>query len=581
MSCNSKPRGCLNKVDLLCTVYTGEKIPELNIYPGEDGQTVLQKIINKTKDTYVIEKTSELLNDGEDGENKFITLNDIPRVIIPTKLSEFENDEGFITLSDIPGVYIPTNLSEFNNDEGFITEADLPPPVDISGKADKSTTYTKTEVNNLVTPKANTTDVNNALGLKLDKPTVTASNTTTYTHAVLVDSNNNPAKYPAGDLGKNVANSALTSVTGAKLTLGADWEINVGTGFYFGLKGLLDKSSDTTFNRMVVTDSSGRTAYTDPVSQEIYMSTQMTDAQKLTWRQNMRLSTEAWSVGVPEVLGVVLPFVDNTKTFQQPITLLGNNLFIDNVTPNSNIKLKRVKDINGNSLTNGEVYTISNYTVLKNFPNMISIIDDWSKYPTGYYQFLITHGTWTNVASSELLVTSNLNGVSIKYDWDTSKQAKATVDTDGAVIFSNASGNITSTSIITKEECQRGFMLMLRVTGHTAVGGGTSVAPSTLITLRDSGGTNHGVSITERNQYQFSKGGILQKTGGASISDTIIFSYKNGLLQIISSNYNKSAVYSLPTFENSDKHLYITTTSGTGVGFSSSGNIHAFEKYVL
>lgn len=97
MSCNSKPRGCLNKVDLLCTVYTGEKIPELNIYPGEDGQTVLQKIINKTKDTYVIEKTSELLNDGEDGENKFITLNDIPRVIIPTKLSEFENDEGFIT----------------------------------------------------------------------------------------------------------------------------------------------------------------------------------------------------------------------------------------------------------------------------------------------------------------------------------------------------------------------------------------------------------------------------------------------------------------------------------------------------
>ena len=66
MSCNSKPRGCLNKVDLLCTVYTGEKIPELNIYPGEDGQTVLQKIIDKTKDTYVIEKTSELLNDGED-----------------------------------------------------------------------------------------------------------------------------------------------------------------------------------------------------------------------------------------------------------------------------------------------------------------------------------------------------------------------------------------------------------------------------------------------------------------------------------------------------------------------------------
>ena len=55
---------------------------------------------------------------------------------IPTKVSDLTNDSGFITSSSIP-----TTVSSFTNDAGYLTQHQ-----DISGKADKSTTYTKQEV---------------------------------------------------------------------------------------------------------------------------------------------------------------------------------------------------------------------------------------------------------------------------------------------------------------------------------------------------------------------------------------------------------------------------------------------------
>lgn len=48
---------------------------------------------------------------------------------------------------------IPTTISSFTNDAGYLVSSD------IAGKADKSTTYTKTEVDNLVSPKANSADL--------------------------------------------------------------------------------------------------------------------------------------------------------------------------------------------------------------------------------------------------------------------------------------------------------------------------------------------------------------------------------------------------------------------------------------
>ena len=78
---------------------------------------------------------------------------------VPTKLSELTNDTGFITSNDLP-----TKTSELTNDSGFITEVPseyiteteldakgyLTEHQDISGKADKETTYTKEEVDTLI-----------------------------------------------------------------------------------------------------------------------------------------------------------------------------------------------------------------------------------------------------------------------------------------------------------------------------------------------------------------------------------------------------------------------------------------------
>ena len=80
---------------------------------------------------------------------------DIASIAIPSKLSELTNDSGFITNSDIP-----TNVSDLTNDAGYLTSVPeeyvtetelalkgyLTEHQDISGKADITDVYTKTEI---------------------------------------------------------------------------------------------------------------------------------------------------------------------------------------------------------------------------------------------------------------------------------------------------------------------------------------------------------------------------------------------------------------------------------------------------
>ena len=61
----------------------------------------------------------------------------------------------------------------------------------------------------------------------------------------------------SGGNSSNVANSSLTSVNGAGLTLGANWSIDT-AGFYYSIKGLTDKSADDSFDRFLVQDVDGK-----------------------------------------------------------------------------------------------------------------------------------------------------------------------------------------------------------------------------------------------------------------------------------------------------------------------------------
>ena len=73
---------CINKFDLLCSIYTGETFSDYGIKTGDSGNVVLEKIIqnlNKDEeDIPTVTKTSQLVNDGDDGEDPYATLSQIP-----------------------------------------------------------------------------------------------------------------------------------------------------------------------------------------------------------------------------------------------------------------------------------------------------------------------------------------------------------------------------------------------------------------------------------------------------------------------------------------------------------------------
>lgn len=93
---------------------------------------------------------------------------------------------------------------------------------------------------------------------KLDKPTITDDGHN-YPYVVLVDEFGDSAKAPVGDLGKNMANSRLTTTTEGSITQGANYTWNT-AGYHFYLTGLANKSADPTFNLLLAQNSNGQTA---------------------------------------------------------------------------------------------------------------------------------------------------------------------------------------------------------------------------------------------------------------------------------------------------------------------------------
>ena len=103
-----------------------------------------------------------------------------------------------------------------------------------------------------------TIDKNGEVGNAYAKATETITNTDAdYKYVVITNDAGGTKKMQANGLGSNVANSSLTSVNGAGLTLGANWFIDT-AGFYYSIKGLSDKSADNSFDRFLVQDADGK-----------------------------------------------------------------------------------------------------------------------------------------------------------------------------------------------------------------------------------------------------------------------------------------------------------------------------------
>ena len=107
--------------------------------------SVTTNICEKTTKNFVTNTTfnKEIKKVAEDVAKEISDIN------IPSKVSDLENDTGFITTSDIPA--IPEKVSDLTNDSEFVTKV----VNDLVNYYLKSETYSKTEVDTLVSTVAN------------------------------------------------------------------------------------------------------------------------------------------------------------------------------------------------------------------------------------------------------------------------------------------------------------------------------------------------------------------------------------------------------------------------------------------
>ena len=126
----------------------------------------------------------------------------------------------------------------------------------------------------------------------------------------------------ATDLGKNVANSSLTSVAGAGLTLGSSWTLNT-NGQLYSITNLPDKSADTSFNRMMVQNSTGQVAWGNGKTLIKNMPALLSDAEKTNWKTEMN---GGWTTNTMSVGMVSPPIININNNNNTWVLLKGANL---------------------------------------------------------------------------------------------------------------------------------------------------------------------------------------------------------------------------------------------------------------
>lgn len=392
------------------------------------------------------------------------------------------------------------------------------------------------------------------LDRKLEIP-LTEGNAQDYPKIIGVNNNGDVAKLPAGDLGKNIANSSLTTVAGSGLTLGANWTLNT-SGFYYSVTGLSDKSADTTFNRMMVQNPSGQLSWSNGKNMISNYPLLLTDAEKTTWRNRMKLSTENYSTGTPRIDVLLLPFIDNSKNFIQYTTLVGLNLFVDNVSSNAYIKVKRVKDINGVNLAVPEEYSVDNFTVMQNFPNNLNFGINWSTKPQGYYKVFVTHNGLTNPSSPELIVKAGLTyskftGIA---NW-TSVTGNSTI-TDTSISIGQGSTAQTD-NLISISDINAGFMVSFTVNNSQSNYGANFVG-SFYGGIRGDDGVFYGFSnYGGDGSWIIYQGNLLPNR-----NETFHIAYYNGVVYVIAESNGVTYQQFNSTFNLQPRRFYLSRGSG-------------------
>lgn len=158
--------------------------------------------------------------------------------------------------------------------------------------------------------------------------------TNTHNYVMAVDDSGIVAKLPAGDLGKNMSNSQVTTTALGGVTQGYNYTWDT-AGYYLYFKGLPEKSNDTTFNKMVVRDSNGQIAESNGKALFNNMPDVMNATERTAW---MKKWTGVFSSLAPVVDVITFPVIE--KGGVQELNIWGSNLYIDPEISHVRVKQK-------------------------------------------------------------------------------------------------------------------------------------------------------------------------------------------------------------------------------------------------
>ena len=290
---------------------------------------------------------------------------------------------------------------------------------------------------------SNISGLQSLLDSKLDKTTITvAAPDTTFKYAYLADEDNNVRRMLAGDLGKNIANSNLTSVAGAGMKLGAPYILTT-NGQPFSVTGLADKSADSTFDRFKVQNSTGVEAVvTNPYQIMKKGFGLMTTSQALELGQ--LLNGGSGSSGAISVNLISPPIVQKIDS-NEYILLRGANLKLSDLS-------KKI-----------EILDSTTKVIIDTIPNsQIQIYDDglslvfyynFKNMPFGVYSLRLTSGskvyettlTISIVASVNLI---NTNALTWEVQNNVTVPAQMVVSQGGGNLYLDGSLTTTNSPVI-------------------------------------------------------------------------------------------------------------------------------------
>ena len=248
------------------------------------------------------------------------------------------------------------------------------------------------------------------IATKVDKTTtdIPAPNTT-FKYAYIFDAANNTRRMLAGDLGKNIANSNLTSVAGAGMTLGAPYILTT-NGQPFSVTGLADKSADSTFDRFKVQNSTGVEAVvTNPYQIMKKGFELMTTSQALELGQ--LLNGGSGSSGAMSVNLISPPIIQNRFNTVEYILLRGANLNLSATSSSIQI-LASDKTTVIVTIPNNQIQINANGTELVFFYN-------FHNFAQGKYFIKIISGVKTYITTIDLTIVQQIENINTSaITWD-------------------------------------------------------------------------------------------------------------------------------------------------------------------